>query len=120
MSDWIRLPPSARAVLPNGLTVLVFERRTLPLVTLRLTLRAGSARDPQDLPGLAALTSRLLRHGSGARDSAQFAADLDFLGGHFGTATGVEHVAVEGEFTSETLDRGLELFLGAVFDPHFT
>ena len=44
----VRLPPMHRQVLPNGLVVIVVERRTLPLVTLRLALRTGSAHDTPD------------------------------------------------------------------------
>ena len=116
---WIRLPPIARQVLPNGLTVMVVERRTLPLVTIRLSLRAGASRDPTDLPGLAAFTARLLRQGAAARDARAFAEDIDSIGGHFGAGIGLDQLTVDGEFTTETWDEGLALFTEALLAPRF-
>jgi zinc protease len=115
----VRLPPLRREVLPNGLTLLVVERRGLPLVTLRLTLRAGGAQEPTTSPGLSTLTARMLRRGAGPLDAAAFAEELDFLGGLFGTGSGLDHVAVDAEFTSATLDRGLELLTAAIRSPRF-
>lgn len=113
------LPRIAQAELPSGLTILVLERRTLPLVSVRLVSRAGCWRDPADRPGLAAFTWRLLRHGSGTRDGRQFAAELDFHGGHFATTTGLDHLVVDLEVPSAALDEGLDLYLGTLFSPRF-
>ena len=51
--------------LPNGLQVVVVERHTLPLITLRLVVKSGAECDPPNLPGTAALVNGLLdrRHG---------------------------------------------------------
>jgi zinc protease len=115
----VQLPPLSRERLPNGLTVLVVERRSLPLVTMRLTLRAGGAQEPHDLPGLSTLTARMLRKGAGERDAAAWAEALDALGGLFGSGTGLDHVAVDAEFTSRTIDEGLELVIDALRRPRF-
>ncbi|MBP1726401.1 MAG: peptidase domain protein, partial [Deltaproteobacteria bacterium] len=40
------MPPVQRTVLPNGLVLLVSEEHSLPVVTLKLLLDAGSRRDP--------------------------------------------------------------------------
>ena len=70
---WIQLPRMTREVLPNGLTLLVIENHSLPLVTVRLMMRAGCSHDPRALPGLAAFTARLLKHGAGSRDARRYA-----------------------------------------------
>lgn len=118
-ATWIRLPPIAREILPNGLTILVVERRNLPLVTIRLLMRAGASRDPPSLPGIAAFTARLLRHGSGARDARQFAGDIDFIGGHVGASVGLDQMTVDGEFTTQSWDEGLALYADAIRRPRF-
>ncbi len=115
----VTLPTILRQELPNGLTVLVVERRSLPLVTMRLTLRAGGAQEPHDLPGLSTLTARMLRRGAGARDAAAWAESLDALGGLFGAGTGLDHLAVDAEFTSRTVEEGLELVIDALRRPRF-
>jgi zinc protease len=116
---WIQLPPMAREVLPNGLTLLVIENRSLPLVTIRLMMRAGCSQDPRALSGLAAFTARLLKHGAGSRDARQQANDLDFIGGHIGASVGLDQMGLDGEFTTATWDEGLALFLDALFLPRF-
>src|SRR5687767_10037284 len=110
---WIRLPALLREQLPNGLQVILAERRALPLVTVRLALRAGSSHDPAALPGLSAFTARLLRQGAGARDAHRFAEDLDAIGGVFGASIGLDQLVIEAEFTADTWERGRELFLDA-------
>ena len=42
-----------REVLPNGIRLLVASRPAIPIVVLRAYVRAGSAYDPVDAPGLA-------------------------------------------------------------------
>jgi len=116
---WIRLPPLQRERLPNGLEVIVAERRALPLVSVRLALRAGSSHDPAAMPGLSAFTARLLRQGAGARDAHAFAEDLDAIGGLLGASIGLDQLVIEAEFTSDTWARGRELFLDALLRPRF-
>ncbi len=115
----ITLPPLRRARLENGLVVIVAERPQLPLITLRLSLRAGSSRDPAAHPGTAAFTGRLLQKGAGSRDARQFAEDLDGIGGLFGAAIGLDQLAVDAEFTTRSWEAGLELFLDALCRPRF-
>jgi predicted Zn-dependent peptidase len=74
------LPNFERASLPNGLTVLVHERRDLPLVTLMVAFGAGSAADPADRPGLADLTYRVMLEGAGSRSALLLAEAFGELG----------------------------------------
>jgi zinc protease len=117
--SWVRLPPLRRAILPNGLAVIIAERRALPLVTMRLAMRAGSAQDPGLRPGLAAFTARLLRHGAGDRDEPAFAEALDEIGGLFGASIGLDQLALDAEFTTETWEQGRGLVLDALLRPRF-
>jgi zinc protease len=68
-------------VLANGLQVVVFERRTLPLVTLRLVVKSGAEADPPALPGEAQFVASLLDEGTATRSSQQIAAAIDDVGG---------------------------------------
>jgi len=61
----LRLPAQHHATLGNGLKVTVVPRGPLPMVSVRLVTRSGSATDPSGKQGLADLTARLLRHGAG-------------------------------------------------------
>ena len=51
--------------LDNGARVLFVESRDLPILDVAVDFRAGSAFDPADRSGLAAMTQHLARFGAG-------------------------------------------------------
>jgi len=75
------IPVPVVHVLPNGLEVVAVERRTLPLITLRLVVKAGAESDPVGLEGTAALVNSLLTEGTSRRSSHQIAEAIDTAGG---------------------------------------
>jgi len=75
------IPTPAIQTLPNGLQVVVVERHTLPLITLRLVVKSGAECDPPNLPGTAALVNGLLTEGTARRSSRQIAEAIDSVGG---------------------------------------
>jgi len=75
------LPAPALRVLPNGLRVVVLERHTLPVLTLRLVVEAGAEADPPALPGVAQLVSEVLTEGTTTRSARQIAESIDSIGG---------------------------------------
>ncbi len=77
----IVIPNPAIQTLPNGLQVVVVERHTLPLITLRLVVRSGAECDPPTLPGTATLVNGLLSEGTAHRSSRQIAEAIDSVGG---------------------------------------
>ena len=80
-----RFPDVTRLTLANGLRVLIAQRQTAPLVSMRTLVRSGADRDPADLAGVAGLTADLLDEGAGSRDAIQLAEEIGFLGGSLGT-----------------------------------
>ena len=77
----IVIPNTVVQMLPNGLQVVVVERHTLPLITLRLVVKSGAECDPPDLPGTATLVNGLLSEGTDHRTSRQIAEAIDSVGG---------------------------------------
>jgi zinc protease len=75
------IPTPAVRTLSNGLQVVVVERHTLPLITLRLVVKSGAECDPPNLPGTAALVNGLLTEGTARRTSRQIAEAIDSAGG---------------------------------------
>ena len=67
----------------NGVSVYFIEAHDLPMVDLRLTFDAGSARDSAK-PGSAMLTNGLLAEGAGGQTSQQLAEQFDAVGARFG------------------------------------
>jgi zinc protease len=73
--------PVTRLVLPNGLTVLVRENHSAPVVALTLLSRAGSADEPPDRNGVTALLGRVLLKGTRTRSAVEVASAAEDAGG---------------------------------------
>lgn len=115
----IHLPPHEKITLKNGLTVLLMEKRGVPIVSLAAVVKAGSAADPAGQEGLATVTAGLLRKGTKTRTAQQFAADLDFIGGTLEAEASPDVTDIRGEFLTKDLAKGLELFSDALLHPIF-
>src|SRR5580704_3337803 len=115
----LRLPPHEKFVLKNGLTVLLLEKRGVPLVDIFAIVKTGAAADPTGEEGLASVTAGLLRKGTKNRTAQLFSADLDYIGGSFSADAGADFTAISSEFLTKDLARGLELFSDAVLHPTF-
>ena len=119
LAQSLRLPPHEKAVLKNGLTLLLMEKHGVPLVSFSAIVKTGSAADPAGQEGLASVTAELLRKGTKNRTAQQFAADLDFIGGSFNAGASADFTSISAEFLTKDLARGLDLFADAVLHPAF-
>jgi zinc protease len=115
----LRMPPHEKFVLKNGLTVLLMEKRGVPLINVFALVKTGAAADPAGQEGLASITAGLLRKGTKSRSAQQFSADFDYIGGSFGADAGADFTNIGAEFLTKDLARGLELFSDAVLHPTF-
>ena len=115
----LRLPSHEKMVLRNGLTVMLLEKRGVPLVNISAIVKAGSAADPVGQEGLASVTAGLLRKGTKNRSAQQFAADLDYIGGTFEADAGPDFTIINAEFLTKDMARGLDLFCGSLLGPTF-
>jgi zinc protease len=115
----LKLPPHEKVVLKNGLTVLLLEKRGVPMINLYAIVKTGASSDPAGEEGLASVTAGLLRKGTKTRTAQQFAADLDYIGGSFDADATADFSSVSAEFLTKDLARGLELFSDALLHPTF-
>ncbi|MDY7231456.1 M16 family metallopeptidase [Hyalangium rubrum] len=76
----LKLPTATETTTSTGLQVMAAERGPLPLVAMRLVLRAGSATDPKDKQGLADFTVRLLRRGTERMSADAIDEAIEFVG----------------------------------------
>jgi len=111
--------PQGRTVLKNGLTVLVVERRSIPLVQIQLMIKSGSASDPAGKEGTAALTARLMKRGTKSRPAAQFFEEVEFVGGTIDTAVDPDATFVRAEFASKDMEVAFNLVADLVLNPAF-
>lgn len=76
---------------PNGLTLLGESMPGMQSAAMTLLVEAGSAGDPVDRSGSAAVLSDLVLRGAGSRDSRQLTDYLDRLGLQRSSSVGVHH-----------------------------
>jgi predicted Zn-dependent peptidase len=115
----LQMPAHEKVVLKNGLTVLLLEKRGVPLVNVAGIVKAGALADPAGQEGLASTTAGLLRKGTKARTAQQFASDIDFIGGSFDADAGADYTAFGAEFLAKDTAKGLSLVSDALLHPTF-
>ena len=84
------LPAPVERVLDNGLHVVAFSQRNLPLIAAQLVVRGGSAAEHEDEAGLSALVAVLLTQGTTVRSATELAAASDALGARLDAGSGFD------------------------------
>jgi zinc protease len=113
----LQLPVAQRFVLPNGLTVMLFEQHNLPVVAANLVFIAGSDQNPLDRPGLASFTADLLDEGTTTRSSLQIAQELDGLGAALGAGSTMDQSSLTLRTLTPTVDAAFGLLADVVQHP---
>lgn len=108
----LSLPVPKRFQLSNGLTILLLELHSLPIVSANMIVLSGSERNTPDRPGLASFTAEMLDEGTGKRSSLQIADDSDQIGASLstGSSTDLSYIAMR------TLKRNVEPAFDLVSD----
>lgn len=77
----VTLPKPVEETLPNGLRLIIIERRETPLIAAQLLIKNGGEADPAELSGVADMTANLLTKGTQTRDATKIAQEIESLGG---------------------------------------
>lgn len=109
-----------RFVVPNGLTVLVLEQHSLPIVQIRALIKAGSAQDPSEKAGLANLVASLLDEGTGTRTAKQIAEQIEFVGGTLAAKAFEDFTTASARVLKKDTELGFELVADILRRPAFT
>lgn len=115
----LRLPPHEARVLSNGLTLHVVTRPSLPLVAVRLVLRAGSAFDLPGQRGVADFAARVLRRGAAGLSADEISETVELVGAAIGGYANEENVVVSLSTPSKHLDAMLGVMAQLVLEPDF-
>jgi zinc protease len=113
------MPPVQRTELKNGLTLLVVEDHSLPIIDASLVVRAGATLDGKDA-GLAHLTWDLLDEGAGSLQAVTIDTAFADIGSKVVSRAGRESGSVGARFLKQHLDRALELLGMIVLKPTFS
>ena len=104
---------------PNGLDVWLLERHAMPIVSMQLVVRSGSANDPADQAGLAFITAQMLDEGAGTRDAVALSQELDRLGAHLRTGADTDFSFVHVTALKKNLAETAAIFSDVVTKPRF-
>ena len=113
-------PLPTKAVLPNGLTVVVQENHANPTVSLSgALLSAGGVFDPPAKRGLAEFTASQLSRGTQTRSLLDIAAALEDVGASVDVSGGEEYATLEGRSLTKDFPLMLDVLSDELRHPSF-
>ena len=122
MTDSHNYPSSAnihRETLPNGITVLVFERPGSQSVTIEGYLPAGALAETPELSGLANYTAVSLMRGSQQYSFDDIYEKLESVGAELGFSSGYHLTSFSAQSLAEDADLVLDLLADVMRQPVF-
>jgi predicted Zn-dependent peptidase len=115
-----KLPVPEKFTLKNGIAVYYLKSTETPLISLRLMLRgAGSAQEPAELEGVAAMTATLLLKGTSKMGAEAIAEAIDFLGARLNFSCSDESAGLGIDTLSEHFPKLLDIAADALMNPAF-
>ena len=112
-------PLAEREVLSNNMVLLHAERKTLPIVTIVMAIRAGTIAEPSNRAGLAYLTAALLNEGTKKRTSREISQAIEFVGGALSASAGSDYTTVSLTVLKKDIDLGFDLLSDILMNPAF-
>ncbi|WP_020525306.1 M16 family metallopeptidase [Catelliglobosispora koreensis] len=110
----LTLPLQAEVTLPNGLTIIAIQRRSVPLAEVRL--RVPFAETPL---APSSLISQTLLSGTSKKSTVEIAAELQTVGGGLNAAADPDRLLVSGNALVTGVDRLLELLAEVLFEASY-
>jgi zinc protease len=114
-----RMRAPVRFDLDGGALLLLESAHALPLVSIVLALRSGSAADPAGKAGLARIAMRMLRRGCEGMTSEQIDFRIDSLGAEMAVDTAPSTVAIHVQVISRSLGGLVDLLTRLLTTPTF-
>jgi zinc protease len=112
--------PISRDSLANGLKVLTYQADRLPLIEMRWVTYAGSAYDPNNKPGLANVTTKLMTRGTKTRSALQISKDLEFVAASLSDNTSYDYSTLHMRCLKKDFDMALDMLTDVLINPVFS
>ncbi|MFH1689398.1 MAG: pitrilysin family protein [Candidatus Eisenbacteria bacterium] len=108
-----------RHMMDNGLTVLLKENHTNPVVSVGSFTLGGARMDPEDGNGLANFVANMMPRGTKKRGGGKISETFDTMGASYNCSA--NHTRIQSEMTllAEDLEDGLEVFADILMNPKF-
>lgn len=115
----VAFPEFARATVARGLEIRSAYRTGLPIASVILVVRSGTARDPHDRQGLTSLTAGLMDEGAGSLNAIQLHEAFARLGTHLETDVGADCTTFGFTVVERHFEAALALLGQIVAAPRF-
>ena len=113
------IPQPFETEISNGLKVVIFEDKRLPIVSFRLAFRVGEVNDAPDDTGLTSAAVSMLTEGTVNRSSKQLAEEIERLGAHLSASSSSDNIVVSAStltfYGSDILNLLAEVVLKPIF-----
>lgn len=103
----------------NGLTVLLREDHTFPLVTMRLAINGGTRQEPGSLNGISEMISRLWIKGTKGRSANVISESVESLGASISGFSGRNSFGLSLNLLSGDFDFAINLLEDLIKSPTF-
>lgn len=104
-------------VLPNGITLLIKENHSVPIVAFRAALLGGLRFENSFNNGISNFLSSLFTKGTTRYTAVEFAREVESIAGDISGFSGANSFGVKGEFLSRNWEKGFELLVDALLNP---
>ncbi len=111
-------PETTQHTLSNGLKVMIYEQHDVPVVHLRLYVRAGSVLDGET-PKASSFVFALLQQGTTTRTAKEIADEIEFLGADLTASSSIDVGTLSLTVMSKHLEKGLEILSDITLNPSF-
>ena len=115
----VSFPKMQRAKLKNGLSVLLLERNTVPVVNITLAVNAGYSSDVPAKAGAASLALDLLDKGTTTKNLFTISDDLDKVGAELSTRSEQDMSVIQLSALTQNLKPSLNIFADVLLNPAF-
>ncbi len=115
----LSFPKLQRTTLSNGLSVIVAERKGIPVVQMSMEIGSGYTADQGRKLGTASFTMSMLDEGTKSYDSIAFSERAASLGANIGAGASLDGGNVYLSALSEQLAPSMDLFAEVVLAPSF-
>ncbi len=115
----LSFPALQRATLSNGMTVILAERKGLPVVQMSMEFTGGYAADQGRKLGTSSFTMGMLDEGAGEFDAMAFGDRVQSLGAQMGAGASLDGGNAFLSSLSDKLDESLALYADMIQRPRF-
>jgi len=113
------IPQPFETTLANGLKLVIFEDKKLPLVSFRLIFRAGGIHEPADAVGLNSAVASMLSEGTESYSSKQLAEEIERLGASLSASSGSDNTSLSASSLTLYASDILRLMAEMILKPTF-